>query len=122
MRLICDECFKLTATAHKSYGKGYLGLNPTILRMIYRARDRDKHEITITADDIYDIWPDDNKCPIMKYEFIVGGNRKTSPSLDRIDSTKGYHKNNIQIICDLANKMKQNATPSEIERFCKYYG
>ena len=124
LRHICSECFELTASAHKTYGPGsnYKSLHQTIQRMIYRAKDRNRYELTITTDDIYNIWPKDNKCPIMRHELTIGGDRRTSPSLDRIDSSKGYHADNIQVVCDLANKMKQNATTKELERFCKYYG
>ena len=91
-------------------------------RMRHRAIHRDKHKVTITHYDICEIWPRDNKCPVMGTKFVVGEPRQNSPSLDRIDPNKGYEPGNIQIICDLANKMKQNATKEQLERFCKYYG
>lgn len=61
-------------------------------------------------------------CPIMGIEItsIKGEGRvKSNPSLDRIDPTKGYVKGNVQVICDLANRMKQNATLEELLMFAK---
>lgn len=37
----------------------------------------------------------------------------TAPSIDRLDSSKGYTKDNIRIICARANSLKGNATASE---------
>lgn len=42
-----------------------------------------------------------------------GGN-PNSPSLDRIDSTKGYEKGNVEVISWRANALKKDATPEEL--------
>lgn len=63
------------------------------------------------------------QCPILGIDIVVirgNGRRKNGPSLDRIDPTKGYTKNNVWIISDLANKMKQNATKEELVAFGKW--
>jgi len=63
-------------------------------------------------------------CPVLGIELDwnvkINGGQDNSPSLDRIDSTKGYIKGNVMLMSTLANKMKQNATPEHLVKFSKY--
>jgi hypothetical protein len=44
----------------------------------------------------------------------------TSPSIDRVDSSKGYTKDNIQVISHRANNLKNNATLEELRKLVTY--
>jgi hypothetical protein len=59
------------------------------------------------------------KIPIKKQYTNKGktGPRRNSPSVDRIDNTKGYIKGNVHVISNQANIMKSSATPQELLQF-----
>lgn len=81
-----------------------------------RAKNKNR-ENTITIEDVKAIYPKDNCCPIfgIKLEFNNAGFRETSPSIDRIDSSKGYTPDNIQIISWKANRIKGYASKQDLE-------
>lgn len=65
-------------------------------------------------------------CPVFGVELDFSiksrpGGKPNSPSLDRIDPSKGYTKGNVMVISDLANRMKQNATPEQLKQFGRYH-
>lgn len=84
-----------------------------------RAKRRAKEKnlsFNIEVEDI--IIPE--KCPVFNTPFIISRNSEQSPSLDRIDSSKGYVKGNIQVISRKANTIKSNATPEEVMLVAKF--
>lgn len=89
----------------------------------YRAKQNDI-ECTITRDDI--VIPE--TCPVLGIPlFFVErtGSKKeknpNSPSIDRIDSSKGYIVGNIMICSWRANFLKNDATAEELVAMSKYY-
>ena len=57
-------------------------------------------------------------CPVLGEPMIRAG--RYAPSIDRINPEAGYVKGNIQIISKLANRMKNDATREELERFAQW--
>ena len=66
------------------------------------------------------------KCPVLgidlKYSEITSKKYQTdnSPSLDRINPKKGYTKDNVIIMSNLANRIKTDATTDQIEKVWKF--
>lgn len=72
--------------------------------------------IDIDKDYVRSIVP--SVCPVFgtPFEFIGKKLRPESPSLDRIDPSKGYTRGNVAIISLRANAIKSNATWQDIQR------
>ena len=63
------------------------------------------------------------KCPVFGFE-LKRENRETwmcAPSVDRIDSSKGYIKGNVTVVSRRANILKRDATLEELEQLFNYY-
>ena len=52
-------------------------------------------------------------CPILGIPIFIGGDRMNAPSVDRIDSARGYESGNIAIISYRANVIKSFGTIKE---------
>jgi hypothetical protein len=63
-------------------------------------------------------------CPILgiPLRFNTGKNMTDdSYSLDRIDSSKGYTKENVIVVSNRANILKRDATLEELQMMAKFY-
>jgi len=80
---------------------------------------RTKHEFSILFDDL--VW---NKvCPILGLELDYFSTKASpnSVSFDRINSSLGYIKGNVQIISWRANNLKSNGTKEEFKLILDYF-
>jgi hypothetical protein len=73
-----------------------------------------KVDFDLEIEDIF--WP--TECPALKVPFEYG--TPYAASIDRIDNSKGYTKDNIQVISRKANAMKRNATKEELRNFAQW--
>lgn len=100
--------------------KNYVDLDSR-KKIIYRARQRAKRDgrpCTIKPDDIII----HEFCPVLGIRLIekkgigrpTGDLTNDSPSLDRIDNSKGYTPENICIISNKANKLKRDGKITEV--------
>lgn len=104
----------------KEYAKKYRQENPELI-MFQSARSRCRNNNIEFNLDLLDIVIPD-KCPILEISFcLINTNyrKDNSPTLDRIDPTKGYIKGNVRVISYKANVMKNDATLDTMKTFCK---
>jgi hypothetical protein len=88
-------------------------------RMYKNAKGRATRENILFNLEVSDIVVP-SKCPILNIDFKHdnrGSAKYNSPSLDRIDNSKGYIKGNVQVISYRANTMKGDATPKDLIQF-----
>ena len=90
-----------------------------MIHEIKRNRNGNRHSVcTITKNDIYSCWPVDNICPVLK--VIMEPKTRFSATLDRIDNSRGYEPDNIQVISYKANSMKADANAAELKIFAEW--
>lgn len=119
-KLKTKERYAKNIDKRRAEKRNYMLANPE-RHMFLAAKGRAKRKGIDFNLDINDIIIQ-KECPILKVPYIRGtkGNYSYSPSLDRIDNSKGYIKGNIQIISSLANTMKNSASTDELIQFAKY--
>jgi hypothetical protein len=122
----CGIIFKITSKTvtlcNKCNSDRVKSADP-VYKMHNRAQTRAK-----LSGALFDLKKEDitipETCPVFGYilECSKGrsGGRKNSPSLDRIDPTKGYTKDNIMVMSHLANQMKSHATTEELVMFADW--
>ena len=64
-----------------------------------------------------------NHCPYLNILLVTDNDckRDDSPTLDRIVPSLGYVKGNVEVISERANRIKNDATPTELLRIAIRY-
>ena len=134
----CKNCIKTVPSTTKEYQQEWRDNNreyhrelqrnkrkrnfiTTILREIrngYRIKTN-KIEFGLVKEDLVML----DFCPILNIKLEVDAEDKdNSPSLDRIDSLQGYIKNNVVIVSNRVNRIKNDATLEELRLLSENYG
>ncbi len=124
----CIECKKEIA---KIYGSTFDGFLTSLYKNIKDSCKKRPKEIScnITIDDIRDLYiKQDGKCALTKKELTYIKQDRTNDehiinrwniSVDRIDSSKGYEKYNIQLVGAIINRMKIDIPQNDFITICK---
>jgi len=77
-------------------------------------------EHTLTKEDICQMYlQSGGKCPYTNLDFVLKLNSHLNISVDRIDSSKGYTRENTMIISTWANKAKSNLSRNQFIELCR---
>lgn len=107
---VCKTCRKpLSAKNYQTHSTAY--------KLWYRAKRRAKER-----EQAFDITVEDvrvpERCPVFNMPFQE--NTDYAASLDRIDSSQGYVRGNVQVISARANTLKNDATLEELEQLLAF--
>ena len=83
-------------------------------------KDPIKREYNLDIDYVMQLWTAQNGiCALTHIKMTHEFNNMRSVSIDRIDSSKGHIRGNIQLICMSINRMKNNHTQAETMQFVR---
>jgi hypothetical protein len=121
IRPLCKSCSAKRAETERERRKNNWKYKPS-LHMLNNSKQRAKGkgmEHTLLLEDI--VIPE--ICPVLGIKLETGDrkNHNNAPSIDRIDNTKGYTKDNIMIISARANILKKDATMDELIMIGEFY-
>jgi hypothetical protein len=103
------------------------------LKSLCRKREDEKRSKLFTVDELMQVLiKQDYKCALsgtqlsckmeLNPDFVGKGKRHlwpTNVSIDRIDSTKGYTIDNVQLVCVVLNIAKSNLPQNDYIDWCK---
>ncbi len=102
-----------------------ISLNGILSRKVNNARSRARNKklvCDITPKFIRELYDkQEGKCALTGFEMtiLIGkGRQYRNISIDRIDSSSGYSKNNVQLVCFIANVMKYNLSQDKLVEYC----
>lgn len=109
----------------QEYGNAYAHRHPN-RRLWSVAKQRAKKrgvDFSISYEDV--VVPE--VCPVLGMKLVLGvgtsgrqGGNPDSPSLDRIDPSRGYVPGNVWVISHLANSMKGAASKDQLRKFAQW--
>ena len=121
----CKHCKKLQGIKRKELNRGKKDLDRLLLERWHGIVDRSRKKgwpCDITIDFLRELWCKQNGlCALSKIPMTYifnNGRIPTNLSVDRIDSSKPYFRDNIQLVCMAVNQMKSDLDNETLYKFC----
>ena len=118
-KITCKNCSKALNERERRNRDWKIDAARLLYKNIKSRCKRMGREFSIELEDI--LIPE--KCPVFGFN-LKREDRETwmcAPSVDRIDSSKGYIKGNVTVVSRRANIIKRDATIEELEQLFNYY-
>jgi len=120
----CGCLCKTGPNIHSHKWNGYEGISGSFWNVIKHGAKIRKLEFRITIQDAWELFEKQNrKCALSDMDISFSKTQKeqntTTASLDRIDSSKGYTKDNIQWVHKTVNIMKNKFIEKDFINICK---
>lgn len=122
---------KARSESRKSKAKQYYSDDPyTVLKYLLgyckgRAKSR-SYEFDLDAEFLFELYnQQDGKCAVTGLPFIFEKSdfekRPFAPSIDRINCSKGYTKNNVRLVCGAVNIALNEYGDAVFDKICNAY-
>ncbi len=106
--------FLMALTSNHKVNQAVYRKKHRIRLLVKKAKRRIKWEFSIDEEHIKELCnKQNNKCALSGIEF------NNDSSIDRIDSSKGYTKDNVQLLLTDINRMKRNFSDEKFITLCK---
>jgi hypothetical protein len=80
-----------------------------------------KREMKLTEEDIIDLYKEQNGlCKLTKEKLSFDKGDDNALCFDRIDSNKGYAKNNVHLVTEKVNQLKSDLEIDEFKNICRH--
>jgi hypothetical protein len=97
-----------------------IALEERLQLMLNTALKRKNVKCFISVNDIKVIWQKQNgRCAYTDLPLVATAHQIETVSLDRIDSSKDYTADNIQLVCTPINRMKSDMTEEQFIKLCQ---
>lgn len=123
----CKTCSNTASKSRYWRRKPHISMGELIYIRWNQAKNRSRHAqiiFKLSEQDIIDIYNlQEGKCYYSGLKMSTGigdiNSKESCLSIDRVDSSKGYEKDNVVLCCTGINIMKNNLDKNEFINFCK---